>query len=426
MAFVRALPLRTHGAPVATLCLGRRRWSPALLRPPRRAAVVMDAAAPADFAEAPRADLTAPALDHLWCPPPAFSKVVSLGDVHDCAYPWLLDDGGFHGFAGEWGFFGAMDVRGVSLTAPAAALSRDRAGGGARTWARQPGASSMTQINLHEPHAVTRGAPATPRHVDGLRQMRWMWDCEAGRPEPAVVPGPGGGGVLFTDTGGGVWGIISGPAPIGTLTKTLTAPGSSMVELFLRGMKRCWSVVFGWEAAGAAVTLRALIRESPVTGWGDVEATPITLPSLAPASPPTPVADWVSGRPGPDVATAGVGVAKVLALVPPPPEVGAGGGGNGGGGDGGGRHMRAWDVAGGVRWAPAGGGRDGGATRHVALEDGLYLSMMADPHDGGVVEFGSVDPPGGQARQRLLVVIEPGSIVSRVIHETYPPVGGKA
>lgn len=85
----------------------------------------------------------------------------------------------------------------------------------------------------------------------------------------------------------------------------------------------------------------------------------------------------------------------------------------------------SWTVTDGVRWTPAGGGAGAGASRVVALEDGLYLSLMADARAGGVIEFGSATPPrAGQCRQRLLVVVEPGAVVSRVVHEVYPPRGG--
>jgi len=387
----------------------------------------MDAVAPADRSRVPDADLTAPALDHLWCPPPPSAKVVSYGDMHDCIYPNLPEDGAFQGFVGEWGFYGAEGVPGVHLPTPAAALSRVRGGSGARVWSHHPGAPSMVQVNLHTPESITSGAPATLRPADGLYQKRWTHDCNAGRSEPVVVGGPGAGGVLFAGTGGGVWGLPSGPGPADASTDASPAAGSTLMELFLRGQARCWSVVCGWMAGDADVMVRLLIRETRTAGWGDVEATPVELPPEAPAAPPTAVTDWVGGRPGPaDGAAAGVGVAKVLALVPPlRAEAVAGGDASGGDGDGGGREMRVWDVPA-VRWAPAGGGRDGGASRHVALEDGLYLSVMADPAGGGVVEFGSADPPAGQARQRLLLVIEAGAKISRVVHETYPWVGGEA
>lgn len=85
----------------------------------------------------------------------------------------------------------------------------------------------------------------------------------------------------------------------------------------------------------------------------------------------------------------------------------------------------SWTVTDGVRWTPAGGGAGAGASRVVALEDGLYLSLMADARAGDVIEFGSATPPrAGQCRQRLLVVVEPGAVVSRVVHEVYPPRGG--
>lgn len=79
----------------------------------------------------------------------------------------------------------------------------------------------------------------------------------------------------------------------------------------------------------------------------------------------------------------------------------------------------------GVRWTPAGGDAGADTSWVVALDDGLYLPVMADARTEGVMEFGSATPPrAGQCRQRLLAVVEPCAVVRRVVHEVYPPGGG--
>lgn len=192
---------------------------------------------------------------------------------------------------------------------------------------------------------------------------------------------------------------------------------AALFELYLRADAAAgWSVVVMWRAGDGdgplRPTLLSLIREARVDGWEGMDGGAVTLPPVSPASPAVPVDEWVGGYPGPTEADAGAGTATVTAVAD--------------GSDG--RRLVSWTVTDGVRWTPAGindVGDDPGTRQVVALEDGLYLSVMADPWAGGVLAFGLAMPlRAGQARQRLLVVLEPGAVFNGVVHEKYPPTIG--
>lgn len=322
-------------------------------------------------------------------------------------HPTLRRDGRFYGFVGEWGSFGPPGEPRRELSAAAGTRTRLTLRRGARVWAHPPAgrATELLHINLSSTEPAV-GVAATLRDVDGLYEKRWVESTPA-EPAAAVLPSaPGAVESLFSATGGAVWGLLGGPTDAG---------GVSYYEVFLRGDAAAgWSVVLAWNEGAPHPALVSYIREAPVGGLEGVDGEAVELPAVPPATPPLPVASWVGGYPGPTEADAGAGTATVMAVV---------------GGDGGdaGRVM-SWTVEG-VRWTPVGGSRagDAAADRLVALEDGLYLSVMADARAGGVIEFGSASPPRpGQARQRMLVVVEPGAVVSRVVHEMYPPPGGGA
>lgn len=213
---------------------------------------------------------------------------------------------------------------------------------------------------------------------------------------------------------GGLLGFLGGPP----------AAGAPFLELYFRAdAAAAWSVVMLWPPGAPHPALLASIREARVDGWVGVDVGAVELPPVPPATPPAPVNGWVRGYPGPTMAAAGAGTATVMAFVD------SGDGDGDGSGDG--RRLVSWTVEG-VRWAPAAGGvggvdggGGGGTDRVVALEDGLYLSVMADARGGVLVDFGSTTPPrAGQARQRVLAMLDPGAVISRVVHEVYPPAGG--
>lgn len=322
------------------------------------------------------------------------------------------------------------------------------------------------QVNIYTAAGLSRtGDKAVARAADGLAQKSWPSAMAVGSAEPVVSPGVGVNAAFFAGSGGGVWAVPDGPttatatsvsdgdaerspaAPGHRPQRGIVPPGWSFLELFLRGdAAAAASASVSWPTGATAPLLRSLIREARVNGWEGItdEHRAVTLPSVPSAAPPLPVDAWVGGYPGPSEAAAGAGTATVVAWVDAWEGEEWGGGADGGsggddgegvhgggdgdsGGGGGGRRLVTWTVEG-VRWAPAGGGRHGGSSRVVALEDGLYLSTMADVREGGVVEFGRATPPpwGGGARQRLLVVMTPGGAIDRVVHESYPPPGGEA
>lgn len=358
------------------------------------------------------AQATAPR-DHpsyLTCPAPASAETVTQGTMHGWAHPTLQPDGRFYGLAGEWANFGPSGDPRRELSATAMTRTRVAPRLGARVWAHQSatgeGATDLLHINLSASDPGV-GKPATLRDTDGLYEKRWE---EASPEDPtAGLPAPlaGDAQFLFTASGGGVWGFLGGPPDN-------TAP---FFELFLRGDAAAgWSIIVAWNSGFPHPVLASSIRESRVDGWAGVDGGPVELPAVSPATAPLPVDEWERGYPGPTEAEAGSGTATVTALV-------------GSGDDGGdGRRLVSWTVTDGVRWTPAMDGDgvgDAGTRRVAALEDGLYLSVMADARSGGVIEFGSATPPrAGQCRQRTLLVLEPGAVFSRVVHEVYPPPGG--
>ncbi|GAB0493688.1 hypothetical protein MMPV_004973 [Pyropia vietnamensis] len=341
---------------------------------------------------------------------------LTTGILFSWIHPTFRPDGRFYGLAGEWGSFGTHDEPRGYISAPTGTLTRSVRYRGARVWGRPPAAhaTDLIHINLSSIEVGFR-EPGTLRDADGLYEKRWT------RPfpdDPATVLTqhvPGARGVIFAGNGGGLFGFPGGLAA----TK---ADGNGQLlffELYLRADAAAgWSVVVMWPSGdgdGAPhPALLSLIREARVDGWEPMGGSAITLPPVSPASPAVPVDEWVGGYPGPTEADAGAGIATVTAVAD--------------GSDG--RRLRSWTVTDGVRWTPVGMDQvgDGAGTRRVvALEDGLYLSVMADARAGGVLEFGSAAPMrAGQARQRLLVVLEPGAVVNRVVHEVYPPTKGDA
>lgn len=344
---------------------------------------------------------------HLTAPPPSSAVVVTEGTMHGWAHPTLQPDGRFYGHVGEWGSFGPLGEPRRELSSAASTRTRSIHRRGARVWVHPPGApaTDMVHINLSSTDPKV-GNPATLRDADGLYEKRW--DELAPADPDAVMPPPAAGAItfFFTASGGGAFGFLGGPAD----------GAAPFFELFLRGDPAAgWTVIIAWNEGAPHPELVSLIRESRVNGWEGVDGGAVELPAVPPATAPLPVDDWVGGYPGPTEADAGAGTATVTAVV---------GVGDGKGSDG--RRLVSWTVTDGVRWKPVGGAvGDAGANRLVALEDGLYLSAMVNPRDGGVLEMGSATPPRpGQARQRTLVVLEPGAVVSRVVHEVYPPMGG--
>ncbi|GAB0493691.1 hypothetical protein MMPV_004976 [Pyropia vietnamensis] len=350
-------------------------------------------------------------LNYLTAPPPASAVTLTRGTLHAWIHPTLQPDGRFYGLVGEWGNFGPPGDPRRELSATATTRTRVARRLGARVWAHKPaageGATGVLHINLSKTDPGV-GKPAILRDTDGLYEKRW--DGTSPSDPTAALPPPSAGAAecLFTASGGGVWGYLGGPPDN-------SAP---IFELFLRGDAAAgWSISVAWNSGFPHPVLASSIRESQVNGWAGVDVGPVELPAVPPATPPLPVDEWHKGYPGPTEAEAGPGTATVTALV-------------GSGGDGGdGRRLVSWTVTDGVRWTPVDVDGDGdggeGTRRVVALEDGQYLSVMADARAGGVIEFGSATPPRtGQCRQRLLLVLEPGAVFSRVVHEVYPPPGG--
>ncbi|GAB0493690.1 hypothetical protein MMPV_004975 [Pyropia vietnamensis] len=408
---------------------------------------------------------------HLTTPPPPTAEDVTRGVLHGWLHPTLLPDGRWYGLAGEWGYYGgAGSTPGTPLATPAATALRARVGGGARLWSwpsAAPGtASGGLQVNLYTPAGVSKtGDSAVPRGADGLVQKSWpsAFPVGSGRDELVRSPGAGVDAAFFAGAGGGVWAVPDGPTAVPTADASakpaaagegaagaaaspapgrsqrrgVVPPGWTFVELFLRNdPAAAASVSVAWPAGATAPSLRSLIREARVGGWEGVtdDDRAVTLPTMPPAPPPVPVAEWERGYPGPSEAEAGAGTATVVAWVSErralddgeaPRSDGEGTGSDGDSG-GGGRRLVSWTVEG-VRWTPAGGGLAASASRAVALEEGLYLVTMTDARAGGVVEFGRTTPPpwGGGARQRLLVVMAPGGAIDRVVNEVYPAPGGR-
>lgn len=411
---------------------------------------------------------------HLTTPPPPTAEDVTRGVLHGWLHPTLLSDGRWYGLAGEWGYYGDADgTPGTPLATPAATALRGRIGGGARLWSWPPAAPGTAgggvQVNLYTPAGVSKtGDAAVPRGADGLAQKSWPSAFPAGSHRNELVRSPGAGvdAAFFAGPGGGVWAVPDGPTAIPTADadakptaaavgaaagaaaaaapgqsrrRGVVPPGWTFLELFLRDdPAAAASVSVAWPAGATAPSLRSLIREARVGGWEGItdDDRAVALPVMPPAPPPVPVEEWRGGYPGPSDADAGAGVATVVAWVyrggidddGETPRSDEEASGSDGGFGSGGRRLVSWTVEG-VRWTPVGGGRAGGASRVVALEEGLYLAAMADARAGGVVEFGRATPPpwGGGRRQRVLVVMAPGGSIDRVVTEVYPaPGGGKA